>query len=140
MIEEEKEEEQAGEEEVGEEEEQPSKGACGPPRPLKVIVMVVQLPDKKGRTVMEGIQHLYIKLKRQGFPIQRLHSNSKKEFLNHGLRRWCLVREVEKTTASADSPQENGRAEALCREPEEQDQKASQGGGAGSEVLAHGQG
>ena len=109
----EKEDKEEGEEPQDEkEEEKRAKEACGPPRPLKVIVMVVPLPDKRGKTVMEGIQHLYIKLKRQGYPIQRLHSDRGKEFLNHGLRRWCLVREVEKTTTSADSPQENGRAEA----------------------------
>ena len=94
-----------GDEEIAREE-------CGEPRPLKVIVKVIPLPNKKAKTVLEGIQDIYIQLKRQGYPVQRLHTDRGKEFLNHDLRSWCLVREVATTTTSADSPQENGRAEA----------------------------
>ena len=85
---------------------------CGEPKPLRLIVKAISLPDKKAKTVLQGLQDIYIQLKREGYPVQRLHTDRGKEFLNHDLKKWCLVREIEKTTTSADSPQESGRAEA----------------------------
>ena len=89
-----------------------AKRECGERKPLKLIVKAVSLPDKKAKTVLQGLQDIYIQLKREGYPVQRLHTDRGKEFLNHDLNKWCLVREIEKTTTSADSPQESGRAEA----------------------------
>ena len=90
--------------------EEKAKAECGEPEPLKRIVKAIPLPDKKAKTVLQGLQDLYIQLKREGYPVQRLHTDRGKEFLNHDLKTWCMVREIKKTTTSGDAPQDNMRS------------------------------
>ena len=60
---------------------------------------------------MDAIQTMYLELKRQGFPVARLHSDRGKEFMKHALRRWCFNRDIAKTSTAADDWRSNGRAE-----------------------------
>ena len=85
------------------------------PLEIEIHTLAVPLSTKGGKEVLDAIQTMYLELKRQGFPVARLHSDRGKEFMNHALRRWCFNRDISKTSTAADDWRANGRAEVAIK-------------------------
>ena len=85
------------------------------PLQIEIHTLAVPLSTKGGKEVLGAIQTMYLELKRQGFPVARLHSDRGKEFMNHALRRWCFNRDIAKTSTAADDWRSNGRAEVAIK-------------------------
>ena len=85
------------------------------PLEIEIHTLAVPLSTKGGKEVLDAIQTMYLELKRQGFPVARLHSDRGKEFMNHALRRWCFNRDIAKTSTAADDWRSNGRAEVAIK-------------------------
>ena len=81
----------------------------------KMVTMSVCLPlaSKSASEVLAGVQELYCQLRRHGYPVARIHTDSGREFDNLPLRRWCQQRGISKTFSPPDEHQSNGRAEAM---------------------------
>ncbi|CAJ1343369.1 unnamed protein product, partial [Effrenium voratum] len=100
-------------EEAREEEEQPVIPEIQKePHPLKTLYMTVPLKSKDKREVLAAIQEVYIRLRREGHLVLRLHSDKGGEFMSKELASWCRLRDIRKSTRTPDQMQENGRAEA----------------------------
>ena len=82
------------------------------PGPLKTLYFTVPLRSKEKKEVLGGIQEIYIRLRREGMLVNRLHSDQGGEFTSRELAAWCRVRDIKKTLRSPDQKPENGRAEA----------------------------
>ncbi|CAJ1396873.1 unnamed protein product [Effrenium voratum] len=82
------------------------------PHPLKTLYMTVPLKSKDKREVLAAIQEVYIRLRREGHLVLRLHSDKGGEFMSKELASWCRLRDIRKSTRTPDQMQENGRAEA----------------------------
>ena len=82
------------------------------PHPLKTLYMTIPLRSKDRKEVLAAIQEVYIRLRREGFLVLRLHSDKGGEFMSKELASWCRLRDIRKSTRTPDQMQENGRAEA----------------------------
>ncbi|CAJ1333938.1 unnamed protein product, partial [Effrenium voratum] len=82
------------------------------PGPLKTLYFTVPLRSKEKKEVLGGIQEIYIRLRREGMLVNRLHSDQGGKFMSRELAVWCRVRDIKKTLRSPDQKPENGRAEA----------------------------
>ena len=78
---------------------------------VEVYRLAIALPSRAAEVVLEGIIQMYLQLRMDGFQVRQLHSDRAREFTTKTLQRWCLNREIYKTTTAGDSPQQNGRAE-----------------------------
>ncbi|CAJ1409121.1 unnamed protein product, partial [Effrenium voratum] len=78
------------------------------PGPLKTLYFTVPLRSKEKKEVLGGIQEIYIRLRREGMLVNRLHSDQGGEFMSRELAAWCRVRDIKKTLRSPDQKPENG--------------------------------
>ena len=78
---------------------------------IEVFRLAIPVQDRSAEKVFEAVVQLYLQFRADGFPITQLHTDRAKEFRTKTLQKWCLSRNIYKTTTSGDSPQQNGRAE-----------------------------
>ena len=81
------------------------------PLPALHVPYVVPLFRKTRKSVLQGIQQIYLALKRRGMPVQRIHSDRGREFINVGVRSWALARDIIQTATPAERPAGNGLCE-----------------------------
>ena len=78
---------------------------------IEIFRLAIPVQDRSAEKVFEAVVQLYLQFRADGFPITQLHTDRAKEFRTKMLQKWCLSRNIYKTTTSGDSPQQNGRAE-----------------------------
>ncbi|OLQ12084.1 Copia protein [Symbiodinium microadriaticum] len=76
---------------------------------------MIPLKTRTAPEVEAAIRLLYVQLRSEGLPLQRVHSDRARELRGQGIRRWLLERDVYPTTGEAQSPQSNGRAEKVVQ-------------------------
>ena len=78
---------------------------------IEVFRLAVPVADRSAERILEAIIYLYMQLRADGYQVQQIHTDRAREFMAKSFVKWCLVRNIYKTTTSGDSPQQNGRAE-----------------------------
>ena len=81
------------------------------PLPMIRIPVFEVVYKKKPSPVCQAVSQIYLRIKRLGLPLHRVHTDRGKEFLNTSFRIWCLARDLMWTTTSSDLPQSSGLAE-----------------------------
>ena len=76
---------------------------------------MVPLQRRTASEVFAGVRSVYLKLRREGFPVVRLHSDRGRELMAPALRTWAEMRDMFVTTGESQTPQSNGRAETAVR-------------------------
>ena len=76
---------------------------------------MIPLKSRKAAEVEAAIRLLYVQIRAEGLPIQRVHSDRARELRGKGIRQWLLQRDVYPTTGEAQVPQSNGRAEQVVK-------------------------
>ena len=72
----------------------------------------VPMRSRRSSEVNSRVRLLYLQIWAEGQPVLRCHSDRALELRNRRLREWLSERGVLCTTGEAQSPQQNGRAEA----------------------------
>ena len=76
------------------------------------LMTCVSLPSKSSMGVLAGTQELLVNLRRHGYPVLRIHTDSEPTFTNRQFKAWCKNRAMVRTQSCPDEHQQNGRAEA----------------------------
>ncbi|CAE7481190.1 RE1 [Symbiodinium sp. CCMP2592] len=76
---------------------------------------MVPLKSRRAPEVEAAIRFLYMQVRAEGLPIQRVHSDRARELRGAGIRQWLLQHDVYPTTGEAQVPQSNGRAEHVVK-------------------------
>ena len=81
----------------------------------KNVYFMIPLKTRTAPEVEAAIRLMYVQLRAEGLPLQRIHSDRARELRGQGIRRWLLQRDVYPTTGEAQSPQSNGKAELVVK-------------------------
>ncbi|CAE7401027.1 GIP, partial [Symbiodinium sp. CCMP2456] len=81
----------------------------------QVLRYAVPMRSRRASEVNAGVRQMYLQVKADGLEVFRLHSDRATELCNRRLREWLLDRGVLATTGEAQTPQQNGRAEATVK-------------------------
>ncbi|CAE7577689.1 RE1 [Symbiodinium sp. CCMP2456] len=65
--------------------------------------------------VNAAMRRMYLQVRQEGHPITRVHSDRARELKSAALRQWLYEKDVWITTGESQTPQQNGRAEAMVR-------------------------
>ena len=79
------------------------------------LYYMIPLKTRLATEVEAAIRLLYVQLRAEGLPVQRVHSDRARELRGQNIRRWLLERDVYPTTGEAQVPQTNGRAEQAVK-------------------------
>ncbi|CAE7216076.1 Cfap91 [Symbiodinium sp. CCMP2592] len=77
---------------------------------------MIPLKTRTAPEVEAAIRLLYVQLRSEGLPLQRVHSDRARELRGEGIRKWLLERDVYPTTGEAQVPQTNGKAEQVVKQ------------------------
>ena len=78
---------------------------------IEVIRIGIPLRGKSQDVVLGGVAELYLQLKADGFPVQTMHTDRGREFVNKKMKTWLRSRGVLHSTNAGEDPRGNGRAE-----------------------------
>ncbi|CAE7633900.1 GIP [Symbiodinium sp. CCMP2456] len=81
----------------------------------QVLRYAVPMRSRRASEVNARVRQMYLQVKADGLEVFRLHSDKATELCNRRLREWLLERGVLATTGEAQTPQQNGRAEATVK-------------------------
>ncbi|CAE7665157.1 HCF244, partial [Symbiodinium sp. CCMP2456] len=81
----------------------------------QVLRYAVPMRSRRASEVNARVRQMYLQVKADGLEVFRLHSDRATELCNRRLREWLLERGVLATTGEAQTPQQNGRAEATVK-------------------------
>ena len=81
----------------------------------QVLRYAVPMRSRRSAEVNARVRQMYLQVKADGLEVFRLHSDRATELCNRRLREWLLERGVLATTGEAQTPQQNGRAEATVK-------------------------
>ena len=120
-VEDEREEVQEREEEQprreDEEEGQAPRQEEAPPAPkIEVLRVGIPLKGKGKEDVLSGAMDLYLQLRADGFPVQGIHTDRGREFMNSRFKQWTRSRCIMHTTNGGEDLQANGRVERAVQE------------------------
>ena len=59
--------------------------------------------------------NMFLRVRSEGHPIQRIHSDRARELRGEPLKRWLLQHGALSTHVECQAPQQNGRAEAAVK-------------------------
>ena len=76
---------------------------------------MIPLKSRQAAEVEAAIRLLYVQIRAEGLPLQRVHSDRARELRGRNIRQWLLQRDVYPTTGEAQVPQSNGRAEQVVK-------------------------
>ena len=79
------------------------------------LYYMIPLKTRLAPEVEAAIRLLYVQLRAEGLPVQRVHSDRARELRGQNIRRWLLERDIYPTTGEAQVPQSNGRAEQAVK-------------------------
>ena len=93
-----------------------------PPAPkIEVLRVGIPLKGKGKEDVLSGAMDLYLQLKADGFPVQGIHTDRGREFMNSRFKQWTRSRCIMHTTNGGEDPQANGRVERAVSGDQEND-------------------
>ncbi|CAE7030894.1 GIP [Symbiodinium sp. CCMP2456] len=81
----------------------------------QVLRYAVPMRSRRASEVNARVRQMYLQVRADGLEVFRLHSDRATELCNRRLREWLLERGVLATTGEAQTPQQNGRAEATVK-------------------------
>ncbi|CAE6961298.1 RE1, partial [Symbiodinium sp. CCMP2456] len=81
----------------------------------QVLRYAVPMRSRRASEVNARVRQMYLQVRADGLEVFRLHSDRAMELCNRRLREWLLDRGVLATTGEAQTPQQNGRAEATVK-------------------------
>ena len=81
----------------------------------QVLRFAVPMRSRRAPEVNARVRQVYLQIRAEGLPVLRCHSDRATELCNKRLRDWLLERGVLPTTGEAQTPQQNGRAEASVK-------------------------
>ena len=100
---------------VGEEEQNPQKESEEQEGfEVRVYRMALPMSSKNSEEVMATASEMLIRLRTDGFHVQRIHVDQGREFMGR-FRSWVRSKDIALTTTPGDSPQSNGRAETAVQ-------------------------
>eukprot|EP00435_Cladocopium_sp_Y103_P030730 s947_g7.t1 len=118
-----------------EEEQQPGPAEDGPDieeTELKVFRLGLPMVTKTAREVAKTTMEFVLRLKADGYFVNRIHTDQGHEFGSH-FRRWALERGIMVTRTPGDDPRGNGRAECAVKAIKCQVRKALRQANVGAE-------
>ena len=80
-----------------------------------MLYVASPLRSRTTKDVLAAVQDLYLRLRAQGCPVVRVHSDRARELRCEPLKRWLSARGTYTTYTEGQSPQSNGRAESAVR-------------------------
>ncbi|CAE7876411.1 TY5A [Symbiodinium sp. KB8] len=87
----------------------------GDPLEYQTLLYVVPLRSRQKVDVNAAMRRMYLQLRQEGHPVVRVHSDRARELKSAALRQWLYEKDVWITTDEAQTPQQNGRAEAAVK-------------------------
>ncbi|OLQ10709.1 Retrovirus-related Pol polyprotein from transposon TNT 1-94 [Symbiodinium microadriaticum] len=87
----------------------------GDPFQMQVLQYAIPLVTRRSSEVNAAIRTMILKIKAEGFPVVRCHSDRARELTSDSLRAWLVERDILPTTGEGQAPQQNGRAEAVVK-------------------------
>ena len=81
---------------------------------IRLLKMVLPLGSKKAKEVTRAAMEMILKLKMDGYHVNRIHSDRGHEFLG-SFETWMKSRGIILTKTSGDDPKANGRAEVVVK-------------------------
>ncbi|CAE7214330.1 RE1 [Symbiodinium microadriaticum] len=87
----------------------------GDPLKYQTLLYVVPLRSRQKVDVNAAMRRMYLQLRQEGHPVARVHSDRARELRSAALRQWLYEKDVWITTGEAQTPQQNGRAEAAVK-------------------------
>ena len=78
----------------------------GEPRDVKVLYYVLPLRRRTSAQVLATVQNMVLRLKSQGLPLQRVHSDRARELRTEPLKRWLLQHGALSTYTEGQRPQQ----------------------------------
>ena len=87
----------------------------GDPPKMQVLQYAIPLVTRRSSEVNAAIRTMILKIKAEGFPVVRCHSDRARELTSDSLRAWLVERDILPTTGEGQAPQQNGRAEAVVK-------------------------
>ena len=86
---------------------------------LQVFRMTIPMPSKKAPMVLQTAIEMILRLRANGYPIHRVHTDRGREFLGP-FKRWMRSRSILVTQTPGADPQGNGRAERAVQSIKQQ--------------------
>ena len=90
-------------------------GEVGDVLNYQVLRFAVPMTSRRSAEVNSKMRELYLQIRAEGLEVVRCHSDRATELCNSRLRDWFCERGVLCTTGEAQTPQQNGRAEASVK-------------------------
>ncbi|CAE7931226.1 GIP, partial [Symbiodinium necroappetens] len=82
---------------------------------FQTLLYVVPLRSRQKVDVNAAMRRMYLQVRQEGHPITRVHSDRARELKSSALRQWLYEKDVWITTGESQTPQQNGRAEAMVK-------------------------
>ena len=83
----------------------------GKPLEFTSVYLARPMKTRKKKDALRAVQELYIQLRSNGLPLNRLHMDRAREFQTDALEAWAAGRDIEVTRTQGSDPAGNGTAE-----------------------------
>ena len=83
----------------------------GKPLEFASVYLARPMKTRKKKDALRAVQELYIQLRSNGLPLNRLHMDRAREFQTDALEAWAAGRDIEVTRTQGSDPAGNGTAE-----------------------------
>ena len=102
---------------------------------VQVFRMAIPMPSKKAPVVLQTAIEMVLRLRANGYPIHRVHTDRGREFLGP-FKRWMSSRSILVTQTPGADPQGNGRAERAVQSIKQQVRRVLHGAKANTNMWA----
>ena len=102
---------------------------------VQVFRMAIPMPSKKAPVVLQTAIEMILRLRANGYPIHRVHTDRGREFLGP-FKRWMRSRAILVTQTPGADPQGNGRAERAVQSIKQQVRRILHGAKADTKMWA----
>ena len=102
---------------------------------VQVFRMAIPMPSKKAPVVLQTAIEMILRLRANGYPIHRVHTDRGREFLGP-FKRWMTSRSILVTQTPGADPQANGRAERAMQSIKQQTRRILHAAGADTKRWA----
>ena len=102
---------------------------------VEVFRVALPMPSKSAPVVLQTTIEMILRLRANGYPIHRVHTDRGREFLGH-FKRWMTSRSILVTQTPGADPRANGRAERAVQSIKQQVRRVLHGAGADTNYWA----
>ena len=95
---------------------------------VEVFRVAIPMPSKSAPVVLQTTIEMILRLRANGYPIHRVHTDRGGEFLGH-FKRWMTSRSILVTQTPGADPRANGRAERAVQSIKQQVRRVLHGAG-----------